>query len=84
MDALTDEGVVAVGGPLDEHRALLVVQHADEQALRTRLGEDPWVNRILIIERLERWTLWLPPRTRPQGIPTQGPQLGGRSGEPPA
>lgn len=62
MDALVDQGVVAVGGPLDERRALLVMQHDDEQTLRTLLDQDPWVNRVLAIERIEPWTFWLAPR----------------------
>lgn len=78
MDGLSDQGIVVVGGPLDERRALLVMQHVDEQTLRALLDQDPWVNRILTIERLERWALWLPPRSRPAGIPTSEHRPGRR------
>src|SRR5579859_8070122 len=61
MDAL-DEGVVIVGGPLDERRAMLVMRDDDEQSLRSRIDEDPWVGDVLTVERVEQWSLWLPPR----------------------
>jgi hypothetical protein len=62
MDDLAARRVVAVGGPLDERRALLVMQHQDEQTLRALLEQDPWADSVLRIERAERWTLWLAPR----------------------
>jgi uncharacterized protein len=62
IDALVDDGVVVIGGPLDERRALLVMEHDDEAALLARIVRDPWVNRVLTIEAVERWELWLPPR----------------------
>jgi uncharacterized protein YciI len=60
MDALTEQGIVIIGGPLDEHRPLLVVQHDDEPTVRAQLAADPWYNGILAIEYIEPWTLWLP------------------------
>jgi uncharacterized protein YciI len=63
MDRLAGEGVIAVGGPLDDERALLLMQHDDEQILRTLLDRDPWAGGVLTIERVEPWSLWLPPRT---------------------
>ena len=63
IDALVDEGTVVIGGPLDEQRALLVMQRDDEAGLRARILEDPWADSVLTIESIERWTLWLPPRT---------------------
>lgn len=62
LDGLCDQRIVCVGGPLDERRALLVMRHDDEIALRARLEQDPWVGSILVIEAFEAWTLWLPPR----------------------
>lgn len=64
MDARTDEGLVIVGGPLDERRAAVVMQHDDEPTLRSRVDEDPWAGHVLAIESVERWSLWLPPRAR--------------------
>jgi uncharacterized protein YciI len=69
MDDLADQRVVAVGGPLDERRALLVMQHQDERALRALIDRDPWADGVLRIERVERWALWLAPRARSAGFP---------------
>lgn len=63
MDALAAAGVVVTGGPLDERRALLVMQHDDEDTLRAEIVRDPWADGVLTIESVERWTLWLPPKT---------------------
>ncbi len=62
MDALDEEHVVSLGGPLDERRALLVVRAADQAQAKAFLSRDPWLNGTLIIERVEPWTLWLTPR----------------------
>jgi uncharacterized protein YciI len=61
MDALTDQGTVVLGGPLDEHRALLVMQDDDESSLRAQLAADPWYDDVLAIDSIEPWALWLPP-----------------------
>jgi uncharacterized protein YciI len=65
MDALVDEGVVILGGPLDGERAVVVAHQQDETSLRARLAEDPWHDGILRIEQIAKWSLWLPPRPRP-------------------
>lgn len=59
MDALTEQRVGVLGGPLDEHRALLVVQGGDVSDVRAQLEADPWADGTLSIESLDRWTLWL-------------------------
>lgn len=59
MDALADQGVVLLGGPLDERRALLAMQHEDENGLREQLAADPWYDGVLTIEYIEPWALWL-------------------------
>ena len=45
MDALETEHFVVLGGPLkySKHRAMLVVNSSDEEGLRKRLAEDPWM-----------------------------------------
>jgi uncharacterized protein YciI len=45
MDALEAERFVVLGGPLKyhKHRAMLIVNACDEQDLRKRLAEDPWM-----------------------------------------
>lgn len=45
---------------------MVVAHQPDETRLRERLAEDPWHDRVLTIERIEKWSLWLPPR-RPGG-----------------
>ena len=62
MDRLTDEGVVILGGPVGEgdgEDTLLVVDVESEAAIRTRLADDPWANRILTIKSVEPWSVWL-------------------------
>ena len=66
MDALTDEGFIALGGPLaDSGRALLVIEAHDEAEVRTRLAADPWTDMgLLVIERVDVWTVLLEHRPR--------------------
>jgi uncharacterized protein YciI len=61
MDALVDEGLLIVGGPLDEgDRSLHLVEAADEAHIRTRLGDDPWAAMgLLEVGSIQRWHLWL-------------------------
>jgi len=44
MNELEAEGFVVMGGPYGEHphRALLVVNAANENEIRVRLADDPW------------------------------------------
>jgi hypothetical protein len=66
MDALVDDGFVVLGGPLgDGETTLLVVEALDEAEIRSRLAEDPWEPmRILSLERITPWTIWLDGRRR--------------------
>jgi uncharacterized protein YciI len=59
MDALVDQGLVVLGGPLDEERALIVTCFPDEQTAHAQLAADPWLDGTLIIESIQPWTLWL-------------------------
>jgi uncharacterized protein YciI len=62
MDALTQEGVVVLGGPVGEgdgEDALLVVDVEDEAEIRARLAADPWVSDLLTIASVEPWSVWL-------------------------
>jgi uncharacterized protein YciI len=70
MDALVDDGLVVLGGPLgDGETVLLVVEALDEAEIRSRLSEDPWEPlKILTVERITPWTIWLDGRkSRPTG-----------------
>ena len=62
MDALTEEGVVVLGGPVgdgDGEDVLLVVAVEDEAAIRARLAADPWAKDLLRIKSVEPWNVWL-------------------------
>ena len=63
MDALVEDGFIVLGGPIGEgdegDNTLLVVDADDEAAVRARLGEDPWPQEVLTIERIRPWTVWL-------------------------
>ena len=41
MDGLVDSGFVVLGGPLDDHRVVLIVEADSEDAIRTTLATDP-------------------------------------------
>jgi len=63
MNALVDDHVVALGGPLQKgphHRALLILRAPDEERLRGRLAEDPWLRSgILLPGELLPWEILL-------------------------
>lgn len=61
MDAWTEEGFVVLGGVLGgTEGALLVLSAVSEDAVRTRLAEDPWQqSRQLQILRIDAWTILL-------------------------
>lgn len=76
MDALTEEGIVILGGPVGEgdgEDVLLVVDVESEAAIRARLADDPWGTDMLTIESVEPWSVWL--RAADAPIPQQGPDL---------
>lgn len=62
MDALVEEEVVVLGGPIGEgdgENSLLVVDADGEAAIRARLAEDPWADDLLTIESVRPWSVWL-------------------------
>ncbi|MGH2997440.1 MAG: YciI family protein [Gaiellaceae bacterium] len=62
MDALTEEGVVVLGGPVGEgdgKGVLLVADVESAAAIRARLADDPWASDMLTIESVEPWSVWL-------------------------
>jgi uncharacterized protein YciI len=60
MDVLVEDGFVVLGGPLDEKEVLLVVESADEAAVRAGLASDPWiVNGMISIISIRSWTVLL-------------------------
>jgi uncharacterized protein YciI len=62
MDALTEEGIVILGGPVGEgdgEDTLLVVEAESEAAIRGRLADDPWGDDMLTIRSVEPWSVLL-------------------------
>lgn len=62
MDALEAEHFVLLGGPLkySKHRALLIINASNEQELRRRLAEDPWMhNGVLKTIDIYPWEILL-------------------------
>jgi hypothetical protein len=61
MDALAEDGFVALGGPLgDGARVLLVVDAGSEELVRSRLATDPWsAMGLLTVTSIETWTVLL-------------------------
>lgn len=60
MDALVEDGLVVLGGPLDDRDVLLVVDADDEESVRARLAADPWIeNGMLTITSVRPWTVVL-------------------------
>jgi len=61
MDDLVDAGFILLGGPLEGDRDVLhVIEAESEEAVRSRLAEDPWwQNGMLRPVRVERWTVLL-------------------------
>ena len=64
MDRLLAEGFVVLGGPIgDGEKVMLVVEAADEEEVRRRLGPDPWAPMgVLAIGSTQPWTIWLDSR----------------------
>lgn len=68
VDALTEEGVVVLGGPIGEgdgENALLIVDASDEAEIRARLAEDPWADDLLTVESVRPWSVWARSDARP-------------------
>jgi uncharacterized protein YciI len=61
MDALVEDGLILLGGPVGERGSpLLIVEADDEESVRARLAEDPWEPFQMLTEpRVERWELRL-------------------------
>jgi hypothetical protein len=61
MDALVEDGFVALGGPLETTDDVLLIARADNPAeIADRLGADPWHRQDLLrISRIAPWTIRL-------------------------
>jgi uncharacterized protein YciI len=64
MDGLVEEGVIVLGGPIGEvegNLTLHVVDLQNEDDVRARFAQDPWAGAMLVIHRVQPWTVWLRP-----------------------
>lgn len=61
MDALVDEGVIVLGGPLADGDHVLLIFHAgSREAVETHLASDPWSQMgLLRTTRIQRWDILL-------------------------
>jgi uncharacterized protein YciI len=61
MDGLVVDGFILLGGPLgDQRQTLHVVEAANDDEIRRRLGGDPWAQTgLLKVGSIEPWSLWL-------------------------
>jgi uncharacterized protein YciI len=60
MDALVDDGVIVLGGPLgDEHRVIQAIEAESADAVRAILARDPWSETHLRVDAIEPWTIRL-------------------------
>jgi uncharacterized protein len=63
MDALVDDGLIVLGGPLGDGGHALLIFDATPDDIRTRLATDPWHERdMLYIEKIEPWEIRLDSR----------------------
>lgn len=71
MDSLVDEGIIVLGGPLDDVRVVLAMEAESAEAVRAVLGRDPWSGSHLKIDRIEPWTIRLDGRDSARGAASQ-------------
>jgi len=74
MDELVDRGVIILAGPLaDEHHVLYIAEGDSEDAIRATLAADPWSGTHLHVASVDRLTIRLDGRTRPEAADTGHP-----------
>jgi uncharacterized protein YciI len=64
MDELVAQGTIVLGGPIgdgDGEDSLLVIDAPDEAGARAALAGDPWLDSVLAVRSIERWSVWLRP-----------------------
>ena len=61
IDQLIADGFILMGGPLiDEGGSMLIINAKDENEVREKLRNDPWVERgILKLESVKRWQIFI-------------------------
>jgi uncharacterized protein YciI len=66
IDQLVADGFILMGGPLvDEGGSLLIFNAEDENEVREKMKNDPWLERgILKQDSIRRWLIFIDERTR--------------------
>jgi hypothetical protein len=62
IDDLVARGSIVLGGPLgdpDFGPALLIFAAESENEVHECLSADPWLNTILQVDGVERWSIWI-------------------------
>jgi uncharacterized protein YciI len=60
VDALVDQGVILLGGPIAEREVLLVVNASSDDDVRAHFSSDPWVESGMVtITAIRPWTVLL-------------------------
>lgn len=60
MDAMVDDGLIVLGGPIGDGDHVLLIFDAEPEQIRARLAADPWHERqMLFIEKIEPWEIRL-------------------------
>jgi uncharacterized protein YciI len=61
IDQLVAEGFILMGGPLvDEGGSMLIVNADDENEVREKLKNDPWMKHgVLKLEIVRRWQIFI-------------------------
>ena len=64
IDRLVAEGFIWMGGPLvDEGGSLLILNAEDENEVREKMKNDPWLKHgILKLESIKRWQIFIDQR----------------------
>ena len=63
MDDLVERGVIVLGGPSGERRAVLAVEAESVGDVQAILAEDPWDDTHLVTESLDEWEIRLDGRS---------------------
>ena len=61
IDQLVAEGFILMGGPfIDQGGAMLIVNAEDENEVREKLRNDPWMEHgVLKLESVKRWQIFI-------------------------
>ena len=64
IDQFVEDGFILMGGPLvDEGGSLLIFNAEDENEVREKLKNDPWIQHgILKLETIKRWQIFIDAR----------------------